>query len=254
MNRSSDERTVWSGAHGWYGSTATVEDIMTGDVSTVRPDLAVQAAARLMEERGIPGVAVVDACGRLVGVLSEDDLLARLAPRRRLPWWPLFYDSERLAREYQRTVGRTVDDVMMRPPITVTPDLPLGAVAELFATRRIGIIPVVREGHLLGAVSRRDLLAAVATGCPSDLPRSDAEIARDMQARMAREPWVATPGARVSANDGVVELSGLVASEAEKRALEAMARAIPGCRGVDSWLVTRDSLASPWRPVIRPRA
>jgi osmotically-inducible protein OsmY len=75
-----------------------------------------------------------------------------------------------------------------------------------------------------------------------------------MQARMAREPWVATPGARVSANDGVVELSGLVASEAEKRALEAMARAIPGCRGVDSWLVTRDSLASPWRPVIRPRA
>jgi CBS domain-containing protein len=230
---------------------ASARDVMTREVVTVGPEMRVTAAARLMADRAAAGLTVVDRSLHVIGVLGEEDLVARLAPRRRLPWWQIFFDSERLAREYLRSVGSTVEDVMTRPPVTVTPDDSVAAVATLFASTRAGVIPVVKDGCLLGVIQRRDLLDVVPAIPEGYLPRPDAELAREMRARMAQEPWVSAP--RVAAHDGILELGGMVGSEAERRALEAMARAIPGCRAVDSRLVTRNepgrrlpAPAAPW--------
>src|ERR1700741_5518945 len=93
-------------------------DVMTTDVITVDPDMTVQAFATLLAERGISGAPVVDADGRLVGIISEGDLLhraeigtARRHRVRRRSWWLAHYASD-TAREYVKDHGRTVKDIM----------------------------------------------------------------------------------------------------------------------------------------------
>ena len=95
-------------------------DVMTTDVITVDPDTTVQALATLLAERGISGAPVLDSGGRLVGIISEGDLLhraeigtARRHRERRRSWWLDHFASD-LAREYVKSHGRTVKDIMTR--------------------------------------------------------------------------------------------------------------------------------------------
>src|SRR5438270_8656083 len=129
-------------------------DVMTTDVITVDPDTTVQALARLLAERGISGAPVVDSSGRLVGIISEGDLLhraeigtARRHRERRRSWWLDHFASD-LAREYVKSHGRTVKDLMSRDVVTVTEDMDLGDVAALLGAKRINGAPVVWEGEV----------------------------------------------------------------------------------------------------------
>lgn len=214
-----------------------VEEIMTRDVITVSPNASIHAAARLMVDHGVSGLPVVDDSGNVVGILSEGDLILRQKPRERLPWWRGFFaEGERLARDYQKAVGTTVAEVMTRSVVCVNPDLPIESAALIIDQRRIRRLPVVVAGQLVGIVSRGDLIKALATapsGARTALP--DAQLVREMKDRLAREPW-ASRGILIQAKDGVLSLTGLVATETEKSALETMARAIEGCKGVDNQL------------------
>ena len=129
-------------------------DVMTTDVITVEPDTPVQALAALLAGRGISGAPVVDPGGRLVGIVSEGDLLhraeigtARRHRDRRRSWWLDHYASD-LAREYIKSHARTVKDIMTRDVVTVTEDTDLGEVAEVLEAKRIKRVPVMREGKI----------------------------------------------------------------------------------------------------------
>jgi CBS domain-containing protein len=218
--------------------SATVADVMARDVIPVRRETPVHQVAMILLDRGLPGIPVVDLEDRVVGVLGEQDLLARLRPRGRRAWWQgLADDGDRLARECRRAIGMTAGEVMTHPAITASPTLPVTSAVLLFDDPRVGLLPVVAEGRLVGALSRRDLVKWLPVGPVADVWRSDADLVAEMQERMAQEPWVSIRRPVVSAAEGVLALSGLVRSEAEKLALETMASAIPGCRGVDSHLV-----------------
>jgi CBS domain-containing protein len=217
-----------------------VEDVMTRAVVSVSPDTTVEEAARLMAERRISGVPVVDTGGRLVGMLTEGDLILRQRPREAGPWWRHFFrDPERLAQEYQKAVGATAREVMTTTIISVRPSLPIGEAAAILDRQRIRRLPVVDErGHVVGIVSRGDLVRALAAAPTAAGPEvADADLAREMQNRLAQEPWVSNLGIVVQAQDGVLVLWGMVATDAEKSAIETMARAIRGTRRVESHLV-----------------
>ncbi|MBI3030768.1 MAG: CBS domain-containing protein [Candidatus Rokubacteria bacterium] len=218
-----------------------VEEIMTKDVITVAPKTLIHEAAALMTDHGVSGLPVVDDAGDVVGIVSEGDLILREKPRERAPWWRLFFaDAERLAREYQKAHGKTVGEVMTRSLITVSPDLPLESAALVLDQHRIRRVPVVANGQLVGIVSRGDLVKALAKAPPpAGGPPSDERLVREMRARLAEEPWISNRGIVVQAKDGVLSLWGLVLTEAEKSAVETMARAIEGCRGIDSHLVVK---------------
>lgn len=223
-----------------------VEEIMTRDVITVAPETTIHRAAGLLADHGISGVPVVDDRGAVVGILSEGDLIVRQRPRPRPSRWRLFFqDGERLAREYQKAVGTTVAEVMTRTVIDVRPDAPIETAAALLDQHRIRRLPVMDDGQLVGVVSRGDLVKTLATAAPATgAALSDAQLVREMRARVDGEPWISSRSLLIEAQDGVLALSGMVEGETERSALETMARSIPGCRSVDNRTAIRPQVVS----------
>lgn len=215
-----------------------VQDIMTRDVITVGPETPVHDAARLMVDHGVSGLPVVDEHGRVVGVVSEGDLIVRQKPREEMPWWRSFFaDPEALARQYQKAAGTIVAEVMTRPVISAPSSLPIESAALILDRYRIRRVPIVDDGRLVGIVSRGDLVKAIAmVESPPVSERSDEQLVEEMRERLAQEPWIPKHAIVVHANDGKLVLWGRVGTAAEKSALETMARTVPGAKAVESHL------------------
>lgn len=218
-------------------------DVMTKQVVTVPPDASVPEIARLLLERRISAVPVVDADGRVLGIVSEGDLIRRpevAGPRRRSWWLALLSGGGGDAAEYVKTHGGQASEVMSRPAVTVTEDTPAGDIARLLEERRIKRVPVVRRSKLVGIVSRADLLRGLASSKPSPRkgPRAtDQAIRQKLISRLERESWAPSGQLmNVIVTDGVVHLWGLVDSAEQRKALLVAAREVSGVRGVEDHL------------------
>lgn len=223
-------------------------DVMTTDVITVDPDATVQALAALLAERGISGAPVVDAVGHLVGVVSEGDLLhraeigaARRHRVRRRSWWLDHYASED-AREYVKDHGRKVRDIMTGDVVTVTEDTELSDVAALLEAKRIKRVPVVRDGKVVGIISRANIVRAVGAtkgASASAGEDDDRSIRARLLGELVREEWATMVWPEdVLVRNGVVHFWLSDNEPAEKRdALRVAAESIPGVRGVEEHLL-----------------
>ncbi len=209
-------------------------DVMTTKVVTVRPDTRVEQIAALLLERRISGVPVVDADGRLVGIVTEGDLMRRpeMGTERHRGWWLRSFGDEReRAAEYARAHGSRAEQVMTRNVVTVTEETPLGEIARLLEERRIKRVPVVRDAKLVGIVSRANLLHGLAARPAPTLPERsmDDRSLREEVARVLDRESLATHGPlNVTVTNGVVELWGLVESEEERLAIRVAAENVPG--------------------------
>ncbi len=159
-----------------------VKDVMTRNVIAITANEPVLKAARLMLQNRISGLPVVDAEGKLVGIVTEGDFLRRgeIGTQRQRPKWLEFLVGPgRMADEYVHASGRKVDEVMTPDPYTVTEDDALEAVVELMERHRVKRLPVMRNGQLVGIVSRANLMHALAslarddTQAPATAVRSD---------------------------------------------------------------------------------
>ncbi len=216
------------------GTAAAARDIMTTDIVTVGPETPVPELAALLAQRGISGAPVVDAGGALLGVVTESDLLRRLAAEReRPPGWlaGLFGDTTEQARRYARTHGQRAGDLMTRDLATAGPDTPVADIARLFEARDIRRVPVVEGGRLLGVVSRADLLRAILAPAPAE-GRADAAIREELHRRLREQPWVDRNFLHAAVSGGVVTLSGFARNEDRRRALRVLAEGVPGVREV----------------------
>jgi CBS domain-containing protein len=217
-------------------------DVMTTDVITVDPDMTVQAFATLLAERGISGAPVVDADGRLVGIISEGDLLhraeigtARRHRVRRRSWWLDHFASE-LARDYVKSHARTVKEIMTRDVVTVTEDTELAEVASLLEAKRVKRVPVMREGKVVGIISRANIVRAVGAtkgAPPHEGEADDRSIRTRLLAELGREEWAKVWPEDIIVRDGVVHFWISEDEPSEKReALRVAAETIDGVRGV----------------------
>lgn len=217
-------------------------DVMVLPVITVKPYSSVKEAARTLLTHHISGVPVVDDQGKLVGIISEGDLLRRseATTERQRPWWLLeFTGDEMLASEYVKAHARKVADVMTRQVVTAAPDTPLHEVANLLERHSIKRVPILRDGQLVGIVSRANLIQAVA-GAREKLQVSptDAAIRARLLDHLNKQRWAHTARLNVTVDDGVVSLWGITNSDAERTAIRVAAEAIPGVRTVADNLVT----------------
>jgi CBS domain-containing protein len=216
-----------------------VAKIMRKDVVALRAAEGIEAAWRQMRVQKLGTLPVTDTVGRLVGVLSEHDLLVRLAPRREPGWWrAIAYEDGRLAAEYVKAVAVTVGDLMTAPPVAIVPDAALETAARLMRRHAIGALPVVVKDLCVGLVTRADVLDHLSWPAAA-VPGTVSDVALEclMQERLQQELWTSRHGVTVGAAHAVIRLTGIVACSAERSALVAMARSIPGCAGVEDRLL-----------------
>jgi CBS domain-containing protein len=214
-------------------------DVMTSKVITISQDATVREAARLLVEHGISAVPVVDAHNRVIGMVSEGDLLhrAETGTERRRPWWlEMMSSTGKLAGEYIRSHSNKVKDVMTRDVLSVTEETPVADIAVLLETNRIKRVPVLRNGKLVGIVSRANLVRALAMTInePADVAEADDRSIREkLLAELKQQKWAEVAPANVTVKDGVVHLWSSYLSEEEKRALVVAAETIPGVQRVE---------------------
>ena len=222
-----------------------VDKLMRKDIPPLHPEDSIATAWRSVRDQRLSGLPVADADdGHLVGMLTEADLIVRRIPRPRPRWWRFdFYDSERLADDYRKAVGTTVGDVMTRQTVAVVPEDSTETAAVLMHQRALSVLPVVADGHVVGILTRSDLIDGLAWSLDAaDSATPDAELVRVMQERMGEEAWTSKHRVHVQADRGVLSLCGLVDSQAERAALLAMARTIAGCAAVEDHLLVRREL------------
>jgi CBS domain-containing protein len=223
-------------------------DIMTGRVVTVAPDASVIEAIRLMLERHISGLPVVDASGVLVGVITEGDFLRRVetgTERKRPRWLEFLLGPRRLADEYVHTHARKVEEVMTREPITITEDTALDEVVKIMERRRIKRLPVMAGSRLVGIVSRANLLHALASLGRAAAPAktSDVAIRDQLLAEFDKQSWAPVALIDVEVKNGVVELWGTITEGSQGEALKVCAENIAGVTKVVNHLIWIDPMS-----------
>lgn len=218
-------------------------DVMTSPVVTVKPTTSVKEVAGLFLERRISGVPVVDDQQKLVGIVSEGDLVHRseISTQRRRPWWlVLMAGDEGSAAEYIKAHAKKVADIMTRKVITAGPDAPLHEIAETLEKYGIKRLPIVRDGELVGIVSRANLVQAIATsGSKLDVPLSDTTIREKLVTHLNRQGWAHATLLNATVSGGVVDLWGFVESDTERKAIRVAAEATPGVRAVNDHMTAR---------------
>jgi len=215
-------------------------DIMVKAVITAGPDDQVREVAAKMLERHISGIPVVDGGGRVLGVVSEGDLIRRPeigTDRAKTGWLHLFIGDEERAREFVKSHGRKVREIMTQPAICVAADTPLDEVVRLMEQHRVKRLPVLQGGKLAGLVTRADLLRAlVARQAEAPVEVDDEGLRKRIAAMLRQEDWAATAVVYVQVEKGVAQLWGTVDSEEQREALLLAVRGTPGVKDVQAHL------------------
>jgi len=213
-----------------------VRDIMTREVMTVTPETPVPALAALFAERGISGVPVVEASGNLIGLVTEGDLIRRLVAEDEQPrsWLSrLFGSSPQQAHQYAQIHGQRARDVMSTQLQVVGEDDTVSHAASLLEKHHIRRLPVVKDGKLLGILSRADMMRALlAPIAKSDASVSDRELLLRVRAEMRKQSWADSYLIFADVADGVVTFHGFSRSADVERALRALGEGIPGVKAV----------------------
>ena len=215
-------------------------DVMTSSVVSVTPETKVHELAQLLVQHRISAAPVVDSDGTVVGMISEGDLLHReeigTEKRNRGSWWLDMLGSDGGAADYIKSHALTVGQIMSRDPVCVSEDTSLAEIAAVLESRHIKRVPVLRDGRLVGIVSRSNLVQALASAlviepAPSALA-SDTEIRAMLMGDLAGRGW-AFPGRNIVVRDGVVHLWGTVWSRDQLDAMRIASETIPGVKGVE---------------------
>lgn len=217
-----------------------VRDVMTRNVISIAAGESVLNAAQIMLQNKISGLPVIDKDGKLVGMVTEGDFLRRgeLGTLRRRPKWLEFLlGPGRLASEYVHTAGSKVEDIMTEKPATVIEDDSLETVVELMERRRIKRLPVMRDGRIVGIISRANLLHGLASLARDAQPEAgdDTAIRDAILATLGKQIWA--PSVNVVVKNGVAEIWGTITDERERQACVVAIENVPGVKGVHDHLV-----------------
>ena len=147
-----------------------VKDIMSRDLITVSPETEIVQAARLLLEKRINGLPVIDESGKLVGILCQSDLIAQ-QKKLPIPSFFTFLDGlistsslKQIEKQVQKIAATTVAQAMTLNPVTVQPDMAIEVVAALMVDKNFHTIPVVDAGMLVGIVGKEDILKTLMPG------------------------------------------------------------------------------------------
>jgi len=223
-------------------------DVMISPVITIRKSATVREVARILLEKRISAVPVVDNIGKLVGMITESDLMRRAEAGTERPysWWVHFLAGDAtVAADYVKSHATRVEDVMTSDVVTATPETSLHEIASLFEEHRIKRVPIVNEdGDLVGIVSRANLIQVVASARPKlEMTLPDTTIRQKLLSQLKKQSWTHAHNLSVTVTDGVVDLWGDAQSSEERKAIRVAAENIPGVVAVNDHLADSPILA-----------
>lgn len=217
-------------------------DVMVSPVITVSESCTIRDLAKLLFDNRISGVPVVSADGKVVGMVSEADLMHRseIGTERPSSWWLALISGERaLAAEYVQSRALKVKDVMATDVQSAHPDTPLVEIAEIFEEKHIKRVPILNEmGELVGIVSRANIVQAIAAARPQlEINLPDTMIREKLITELKKQPWSHVHKLNATVTNGTVDLWGFTESEKERQAIRVAAESIPGVVAVNDHLM-----------------
>ena len=221
--------------------------IMTRPVFTVLPEATILEAANLMLERHISGLPVVDAAGKLVGIVSEGDFIRRSeigTQRKRSRLLNFILGAGRAATDFVHEHGSKIAEIMTHDPVTISEDTPLESIVALMEKNKLKRLPVMRSEKLVGMVSRANLLQAVASLAREipDPTADDDHIRNRTIEALGRNDWC-PDGLSVVVRDGIVHLSGIITDERSRQAAIVCAENVAGVKKVHDHLCWVDPMS-----------
>lgn len=213
---------------------------MTTPVIAVGRDASVQDIAEVLLEGRISAVPVIEPDGQVCGIVSEGDLINRsdAGTRHRRSWWlELIKASEDRAREFLRTHGGRAEDVMTEDVVSITEDTPLPEIAATLEKHHVKRVPVVRQGKLVGIVSRANLLHGFAFSAPTWPMQQSDRAMRDQLRNKLDEAGLPMHQVNITVSNGGVRLWGWVDSDTQRRAARAAVESTPGVERFEDNLV-----------------
>jgi CBS domain-containing protein len=210
--------------------------IMSRPVVTVTPETPIEEAARLMLLSHIGGLPVVDAAGRLIGIVSDGDFIRPAEAgtgRNRGRWLGLLMNRDRDVSDLLHVHGRTVGDIMTSDPVTVTEDTALADIVQVMEDRNVKRLPVVNDGRPVGMVTYADFVRAVgdlATKASGPTPDDDT-LRTNILAALGKAPCRRSRF-NVTVRDGVAQLSGAVRNDKLRQDAVTAARSVAGVKEV----------------------
>lgn len=209
---------------------------MSTPVLSVEPGASILDAAKLMLDRHVSGLPVIDAEGKLRGIVSEADFLRRgeigTQKKQSNSWLTILVSPARLADEYIREHGRRVDEIMRADVVTTTPDAPLADAVRLMLDHAVKRLPVLEAGKVVGILTRSDLMRALANAATAEHTADDSAIAQQIDAELRKQAWGSVGTLDIGVKDGIVEIAGPVYSESERQALRVLVENVPGVHGI----------------------
>lgn len=214
------------------------KDIMKTAVVSIRDDSTVEQAVNLMLENHISALPVLDSDNKLVGLISEGDLIRRMRDggAERRSWWLELFAGEGDARDYVKTRSHRVVDVMTRDLVTAEEDTPVSEIARTLEPRRIKRVPVLRGERIVGIVSRADLVRALAQSKDGKLPSpatEDEPLRKAIEAAIAEVPGASVNLINLMVENGNVSIWGIADSDFVENAIRVAAENVEGVRSVD---------------------
>ena len=222
------------------------DQIMTRPVITVTPETTIVEAANTMLQRHISGLPVVDASGKLVGIISEGDFIRRSeigTQRQRGRFMRFILGSNGEAKDFVHEHGRKVGEIMTSEPHTIKEDTDLEKIVELMESNRVKRLPVMRGDKLVGIVSRSNLLQAVASLARQipDPTANDDQIRNRVIDTLEKNSWCPF-GLNVVVRDGIVHLNGLITEERSRNAAIVGTENVAGVKEVHDHLCWVDTV------------
>ena len=215
-------------------------EIMSRHVITIGSDALVHDAIKTMLSHHVKGLPVLDAAGKLVGIISEGDFVRRAelgTEKRRSRWLSLLAGSEQIAIDFTHQHGRKVSQIMSTSPITIGEDTPLEQIVRLMESRNVHRFPVMRGDEIVGMVTRSDFLTAIANLSLDAVGYSDSDdlIRRSAVAALSNASWRPC-GLNVIVHDGVVTVRGMIKSDNARKAALVAVENIRGVKRVEDQL------------------
>lgn len=218
-------------------------DIMSSGVMSVMADATVFDVAEILTSEHISALPVVDDQGRVIGIVSEADLIRRaeIGTTPHKSWLHRLFDDDAVrAAQYVRSHSRHVKDVMTKAVITVAETTTLAEIAELMSKHGIKRIPVVRNDFMVGIVSRTNLLQALISREPGsdESLLTDEQLRRDVSDAIGKQPWTSAWPTNVLVSAGVVHLWGFIPNEIVRKAYSVTAENVRGVKTIKNHMRT----------------